>query len=229
MIGFYAAGAMGSGGGPVPPGSRLVGITYATGTQSGASMTLAVPAGATSGDTLIWISIIRGDRTISVPMGWTAHRNIVLNPSHPSSNQRTRFAALSKAYSGETNVSVGQSANAAWGGALIVARGTIQQDVLGATGSNSASASITTTGACTLIGVLAQHNISPASPPPAAAPATGWAYDGVGYYDFSGELLYMPRGYSRDVSGAVNVSLSPSTYWGTHAGRAGAVWIAEIQ
>lgn len=228
MIGFYAAGAMGQGGGG-DPWDLFVGATYAAGSQSGTTMTLNVPAGAELGDTLIWIAVIRGDRTITVPSGWTEHQNLVVNPSFGSPSQRTRFAALSKPYAGESSVSVTHSSNSAWGGLLAVARGTIAQQTLGEAAQSSATGSITPSANCTLIGVLAQHNISPASPPPSPAPAPGWTYDGVGYNDaVENQLIYMPRLYWRNSPGGVLTSLSPDADYGTLSQRVGVVWIAQV-
>jgi hypothetical protein len=226
VIGFYAAGAANSG---VAPVSLFVGASYAAGSQSGTTMTLNVPAGAELGDTLIWIAVIRGDRTLTVPSGWTAHQNLVVNPSHPVANQRTRFAALSKPYASESAVSVTHSANSSWGGLLAVVRGTIAQQTLGAASTSNATGSITPSANCTLIGVLAQHNIAPASPPPSAAPAPGWTYDGAGYQDSTAnQLNYMPRLYWRNSLGGVPTSLSPAAYYGSLSQRVGVVWIAQV-
>ena len=228
MIGFYAAGAANSG---VAPVSMFVGASYAAGSQSGTTMTLSVPAGAAPGDTLIWVAVLRGDRNLTVPSGWTAHQNLVVNPSTGvNSTQRTRFAALSKPYAGESDVSVTHSANAAWGGLLAVVRGTIAQQTLGAASQSNATGSITPSANCTLIGVLAQHNIAPASPPPSAAPAPGWTYDGAGYHDgAANQLNYMPRLYWRNSPGGVPTSLSPAADYGSLSQRVGVVWIAEVR
>src|SRR5690606_10697802 len=107
-----------SGGGGVPV-ELFVGATYAAGSQSGTTMTLSVPAGAAPGDTLIWIAVIRSDRTITVPSGWTEHQNQSFSTGS-GPNQGMRFAALSKPYASESSVSVTHSSNAAWGGLLAV-------------------------------------------------------------------------------------------------------------
>lgn len=227
MIGFYAAGAMGQGGGG-DPSDLFVGATYAAGSQSGITMTLNVPVGAELGDTLIWIAIIRSDRTITVPSGWTQHQNQVFNTGG-GANTGIRFAALSKPYASESSVSVTHSNNSPWGGLLAVVRGTIAQQTIGAAAQSSATGSITPSADCTLIGVLAQHNINPASPPPGPAPAPGWTYDGVGYSDtVANQLNYMARLYWRNSPGGVLTSLSPDADYGTLSQRIGVVWIAQV-
>src|SRR5690606_11173630 len=165
-----------------------------------------------------------------VPSGWTAHQNQAFNPGGGASNQGMRFAALSKPYAGESAVSVTHSTNASWGGLLAVVRGTIAQQTLGAASQSNATGSITPSANCTLIGVLAQHNISPASPPPSAAPAAGWTYDGAGYQDgTTNQLNYLPRLYWRNSPGGVLTSLSPDADYGTLTQRVGVVWIAEVR
>lgn len=214
------------GGGDLP--DLFVGATYAAGSQSGTTMTLNVPVGAELGDTLIWIAVIRSDRTLTVPSGWTEHQNQVFNTGS-GSNQGMRFAALSKPYAGESAVSVTHSSNSPWGGLLAVVRGTIAQQTLGAAVRSNATGSITPSANCTLIGVLAQHNISPASPPPSAAPAPGWTYDGAGYNDtVANQLIYMPRLYWRSSPGGVLTSLSPDADYGSLSQRVGVVWIAQV-
>lgn len=228
LLAQHGAMMRSSGGGD--PWDLFVGATYAAGSQSGTTMTLSVPAGAAPGDTLIWVAVLRGDRNLTVPSGWTAHQNLVVNPSTGANNtQRLRFAALSKPYAGESDVSVTHSANAAWGGLLAVVRGTIAQQTLGADSQSNATGSITPSANCTLIGVLAQHIINPASPPPSAAPAPGWTYDGAGYHDgATNQLNYMPRLYWRNSLGGVLTSLSPDAYYGSSSNRVGVVWIAQV-
>lgn len=122
-----------SSGAPVDP---IVGQTF-TVNQSGSTATLSVPVGAASGDLLLAVLRCRGDRTFTVPAGWTTVYSL-LAPEGVTTDAGMRTYILSKAWESETSVSFTHSVSAAYSAALLLCRGSI-----GATATAAAGAGVT--------------------------------------------------------------------------------------
>lgn len=83
--------------------------------QSGATATLSVPGSPVSGDYLLAILICRGDRTFTIPGGWTTKHD-----SGASDSTGTRYYVATKPYASESSVSFTQSTSAAFGFQLVL-------------------------------------------------------------------------------------------------------------
>jgi hypothetical protein len=107
--------------------AELIGEVGTASNFSG-SPTLSVPAGAQAGDTLIALLRCRGDRSFTIPAGWTLHLNRDVGFTADATG-RTRLYVVSKAYAGESSVTFSQSISAACAAVLIVVRGGVAQFV----------------------------------------------------------------------------------------------------
>lgn len=110
MIGFYAAGAMGTGGGgPTPPGGYPQ-ITNATPTQIGTGATshsVPLPAVVNAGDGLLMQLVSDGSSTnsaVTTPSGWTA---IGTQQNSNRSHRVTLLWRVASGSEGGTNVTIG--------------------------------------------------------------------------------------------------------------------------
>jgi hypothetical protein len=185
-------GASGAGGGIDP----FVAVTHVTG-ASGSSISAAVPVGAASGDTLVLVVRVRGDRSVTVPpTGSTTLIDQTIGDGSPG--QRQRVYVFTKAYVADTTMSCTHSASAAHGVSLYVVRGTVVNSTAGQVSSNTQNITITKTG--TNNGLLALGLVIAGSGFTTANPAlSGWAQRGTDYFDASN---YFGVGYSRGHSGA---------------------------
>lgn len=124
--------------------------------------TLSVPAAVLPGDTLIAILRCRGDRSFSIPTDWTLISTAVF-PSGTSTNA-TFVYVVSKPYAGESSVSFTQSANAAYGFALMAVKGAVV--TVGTNYTGVISASINKIYPATLLVAIALNsNFSTSNPP----------------------------------------------------------------
>lgn len=103
----------------VAPGSGafLVGETGTSESFSG-SPTLSVPAGTQIGDTLVAILRCRGDRSFTIPTGWTSRIDIYIG-----TYDNTRLYVATKVYSGDATETFTQSTSAACAASLMAVRG----------------------------------------------------------------------------------------------------------
>ena len=101
----------------------IIGVTTLV-TQTTASLTLAVPAGATTGDKLLAVLRCRADRSFAVPSGWSTVLSIAV-PSGSTLTSDVRVYILSKDYASESNIVFTQSVSAACTGSLILIRGSL--------------------------------------------------------------------------------------------------------
>lgn len=100
-----------SGAGPGGPGVFLA-AAHAVDQSSGVA-TLAVPGSPAAGDYLLAFLQCRGDRSFTVPGGWT-----VIEDTGAASSSDMRMYILQKAWASETSVSFTQSVTAAYGFSL---------------------------------------------------------------------------------------------------------------
>jgi hypothetical protein len=222
VIGFYAAGAANSGSAPLPV-NRFVGANYAT-TSSGSSMTLAVPAGATAGDTLIMCAVVRSDRSATAPIGFTTQ----YTDSFGSGTQGTRVYVWSKAYASETSITATHSANAAYGAALMCVRGSILQSQAATMAASGVQASITVSGPATLVSFGGYQPRDTTGGVVPVGSNAGWVTDGQTAYITSSTLInYLGYVYHRTTAGGTS-TVEPGISPGSVANRAGFSWVAEI-
>lgn len=124
-----------------------IGGTFAV-DQSGSTVTLAVPSGATGGDTCIVILRCRADRTMSGFSGWTTNLETSVIEGFDGNASYTMAYVLSKELSAETSFSFTQSSASAYGAALLVFRDGV---IVGGTYTDGLSSSITKVGANSLL------------------------------------------------------------------------------
>lgn len=99
----------------------IIGAT-STANENVGTLTMAVPAGATTGDKLFVVLRARADRSFTIPAGWTTHVSTAV-PSGSSSTSDVRIYIISKDYAGETSLSFVQNVTAACTGMVILLRG----------------------------------------------------------------------------------------------------------
>lgn len=108
---------------PPSPIDTILGATSTVNVSVG-TLTMAVPAGATTGDKLLVVLRSRADRSFTIPAGWTTLVSTAV-PSGSSNNTDVRVYVLQKDYAGETNLSFVQSTTAACSGMVILLRGQV--------------------------------------------------------------------------------------------------------
>lgn len=191
-----------------------VGASFAI-DQSGSSASLSVPAGTTTGHTLIAILRCRADRTFTVPGGWTAHQDgtvIPLGGAADSSN--TRLYVLSKAYAGEASVAFTQSVSAAYGYALVSVQGGVLTHAYGA------DPSITKSSADSLMLVVP---INTGTTTPDVSSVTGYTGRGRTSFNSGGTHFFLAHVFTK--TGVAAGTVTPGA---TPQGVTQGSWIAEI-
>lgn len=217
MIGFYAAGAMGTGGGgPTPPASpEYIGGAFHV-NQSASTVTLNVPAEAQPGDTVIVVLRCRVDRSMSGFSGWTTKKSQFVQ-SDPTTS---RVYVLERTLASETSFSFTHSASAAYGAALLVYRGgSILQDAL----PDSKTASLNKLSDESILLAVSLGNGDAASP--AGEPViTGFTRRGFTSFFSSPNYHYVA--ICEDRAGVAAGPVSVTANYGT--GTQAALYLAEI-
>lgn len=144
--------------------------------QNTASLSMAVPAGAQSGDKLFVVLRCRVDRSFTVPAGWTTHLSVAI-PSGSSGTSDTRVYILSKDWASETSVAFTQSVAAACSGMVVLLRG--QLGVVASSATSPLSYTKTSTGSCMLVLTLDNgYPVVSGTAPRVSSPA---GYSRLGY------------------------------------------------
>lgn len=220
MIGFYAAGAMGAGGGgPTPPASpQYIGGTFHV-NQSASTVTLNVPAEAQSGDTVIVVLRCRADRSMSGFSGWTTKKSQVVQSTLPADSTSSRVYVLERTLASETSFSFTHSASAAYAAALLVYRGgSILQDAL--PDSQTASFNKMSDESILLAVSLGNRGVNPVEAPV----ITGFTRRGATSFFTSPNYFYVAICEDRAGVAAGAVSVTANYGSGTEA----ALYLAEI-
>lgn len=221
MIGFYAAGAMGTGGGgPTPPASpEYIGGAFHV-NQSASTVTLNVPAEAQPGDTVIVVLRCRTDRSMSGFSGWTTKKSQVVPSTSSADPNTTRVYVLERTLASETSFSFTHSASAAYGAALLVYRGgSILQDAL----PDSKTASLNKLSDESILLAVSLGNGDAASPVGTSV-ITGFTRRGVTSFFTSNNYYYVA--ICEDRAGVAAGSVSVTANYGT--GTQAALYLAEI-
>lgn len=98
--------------------AEFKGITSST-NFTGSALTLAVPAGASSGDTVFAVLRCRYDRTFSIPSGW----NAIINGLQIGTTNGTMLYICYKTLASETSFTFTQNTSAACAGQIFVTSG----------------------------------------------------------------------------------------------------------
>lgn len=147
--------------------------------QNTASLSMAVPAGAQSGDKLFVVLRCRTDRSFTVPAGWTTHLSVAV-PSGSSGTGDARVYILSKDWASETSVAFTQSVAAACSGMVVLLRG--QLGVVASSATSPLSYTKTSTGSCMLVLTLDSNYPVVSDTTPRVSSPAGYSRLGYSYF-----------------------------------------------
>lgn len=194
------------GGGGTP---TLKASAFAT-DASGSSASLSVPGSPVSGDYLIAVLRCRGDRSFTVPGGWTVHINGDTFYG-AGANTNTRVYLLSKPWASESTVDFTQSVSAAYGYALLL--GSADVGVLDYTTAEGRSATITKVGDGDLVGLYID-NLTTLYP----ATATDYVSQGATTFFTSPNYFYVAQAFLRSGVGVGSTTFTHSVTSGSQRG-----------